>query len=183
MTIRVTNAGPDADTLHVLPTAWFRNTWSWDVDAEKPELQRATATALVDRAPVPRRRSSCVAGRGPDGSAPELLFCDNETNTAAAVRRARPALPEGRHQRPRRLRAPPPSTPSGAGTQGGAGTGSTVAGGRDRRAAAAAAPRGAAVDRDLGPGSTRWSATRQRRGRRVLRRADARRAPRPTRRR
>ncbi len=29
-TIRVTNAGPDADTIHVLPTAWFRNTWSWD---------------------------------------------------------------------------------------------------------------------------------------------------------
>ena len=27
--ISVTNEGPDADTLHVLPTAWFRNTWSW----------------------------------------------------------------------------------------------------------------------------------------------------------
>jgi hypothetical protein len=30
MAIQVTNRGPDADTLHVLPTAWFRNTWSWD---------------------------------------------------------------------------------------------------------------------------------------------------------
>ena len=30
MAVRVTNAGPEADTLHVLPTAWFRNTWSWD---------------------------------------------------------------------------------------------------------------------------------------------------------
>ena len=29
MRIRVTNAGPEADTLHVLPTLWFRNTWSW----------------------------------------------------------------------------------------------------------------------------------------------------------
>ena len=28
MTVRVTSAGPDPDTLHVLPTAWFRNTWS-----------------------------------------------------------------------------------------------------------------------------------------------------------
>ena len=28
MSIQVTNAGPDIDTLHVLPTAWFRNTWS-----------------------------------------------------------------------------------------------------------------------------------------------------------
>ena len=32
MSIQVTNAGPDTETLHVLPTAWFRNTWSWDVD-------------------------------------------------------------------------------------------------------------------------------------------------------
>ncbi len=26
MTVRVTNVGPDADTVHVLPTVWFRNT-------------------------------------------------------------------------------------------------------------------------------------------------------------
>ena len=31
MTVQVTNAGPEAATLHVLPTAWFRNTWSWEV--------------------------------------------------------------------------------------------------------------------------------------------------------
>ncbi|MFI5042718.1 MAG: glucosidase, partial [Acidimicrobiales bacterium] len=30
--IDVTNAGPDPDTIHVLPTAWFRNTWSWEFD-------------------------------------------------------------------------------------------------------------------------------------------------------
>ena len=29
MAIQVTNAGPEAETIHVLPTAWFRNTWSW----------------------------------------------------------------------------------------------------------------------------------------------------------
>jgi hypothetical protein len=34
MAIQVTNAGPEASTLHVLPTAWLRNTWSWD--ATKP---------------------------------------------------------------------------------------------------------------------------------------------------
>ncbi len=39
MTVRVTNAGPDTDTIHVLPTTWFRNTWSWQVDATKPELR------------------------------------------------------------------------------------------------------------------------------------------------
>ena len=45
MTVRVTNAGPDTDTLHVLPTVWFRNTWSWDVGAEKPALRAAVRTA------------------------------------------------------------------------------------------------------------------------------------------
>ena len=54
MTVRVTNAGPEADTLHVLPTAWFRNTWSWDVDAPKPVLAGAGGVGDHGRAPVPR---------------------------------------------------------------------------------------------------------------------------------
>src|SRR4051794_16816617 len=40
MTVRVTNAGPSAATLHVLPTAWFRDTWSWDPKAERPAIHR-----------------------------------------------------------------------------------------------------------------------------------------------
>ena len=51
MTVRVTNAGPDADTVHVLPTAWFRNTWSWDADAPKPLL----AGPAVRRSPSSTR--------------------------------------------------------------------------------------------------------------------------------
>ena len=47
MSIRVTNAGPEADTLHVLPTAWFRNTWSWDADAPKPVLSGAGGSAVT----------------------------------------------------------------------------------------------------------------------------------------
>ncbi|HKD87988.1 MAG TPA: hypothetical protein VKB62_05610, partial [Streptosporangiaceae bacterium] len=38
MTVEVTNASPDEAELHVLPTAWFRNTWSWESGADKPEL-------------------------------------------------------------------------------------------------------------------------------------------------
>src|SRR6202046_280749 len=45
--ITATNAGPDADTLHVLPTAWFRNTWSWDAGEPKP-LMRLAGDAAVD---------------------------------------------------------------------------------------------------------------------------------------
>src|SRR5271155_2243151 len=43
LAISVTNAGPDTETLHVLPTAWFRNTWSWDHGAPKPVLGAAEA--------------------------------------------------------------------------------------------------------------------------------------------
>src|ERR1700721_2726302 len=39
MEIDITNAGPDADSLHVLPTAWFRNTWSWDEGEPKPLMK------------------------------------------------------------------------------------------------------------------------------------------------
>jgi hypothetical protein len=39
MAIQVTNAGPEPDTLHVLPTAWFRNTWSWGGDEPRSALR------------------------------------------------------------------------------------------------------------------------------------------------
>ena len=55
MTITVTNAGPDADTLHVLPTVWFRNTWAWDDG--RPEAQHGgwrRGRVSGDRAPVSR---------------------------------------------------------------------------------------------------------------------------------
>ena len=42
MQITVENAGPDEATLHVLPTLWFRNTWSWgNSDHPKPSLRLA----------------------------------------------------------------------------------------------------------------------------------------------
>ena len=47
MSVQVTNAGPDPDTLHVLPTAWFRNTWSWDVDSPRPGLEGTGEGSVV----------------------------------------------------------------------------------------------------------------------------------------
>src|SRR6187455_2357829 len=38
--IEATNRGTDAALLHILPTLWFRNTWSWGLDARKPRLSR-----------------------------------------------------------------------------------------------------------------------------------------------
>ncbi len=78
MTVRVTNSGPDADTIHILPTAWYRNTWSWDVDAPKPDLRRES-DAIVTEHPY-LGALELVADDAPDGSRPALLFCDNETN-------------------------------------------------------------------------------------------------------
>ena len=75
MTIRVTNAGPDADTLHVLPQLWYRNTWSWD-GTRAPGAGRRTGRPC---APSTRSsvRSSCTPGPAP--TAPPLSCCSATT--------------------------------------------------------------------------------------------------------
>jgi hypothetical protein len=82
MAIQVTNAGPEAATLHVLPTAWFRNTWSWDADAPKPVLAAAPGPAAVGIEHPFLGPLELMAGPGPASTYPELLFCENETNEA-----------------------------------------------------------------------------------------------------
>ena len=41
--IRITavNRGPEAATLHLLPTLWFKNDWSWSPRNAKPQIGRA----------------------------------------------------------------------------------------------------------------------------------------------
>jgi hypothetical protein len=79
MEVSVTNAGPEASTLHVLPHLWFRNTWSWDLDADRPSLQTTgPGQVRVDHPRFGELRWELDAG--PDGSTPDLLFCDNDTN-------------------------------------------------------------------------------------------------------
>jgi hypothetical protein len=91
MAIQVTNAGPDAATLHVLPTAWFRNTWSWEIGAPKPLLSAAGDGAVSIQHPF-GSELQLLAGAGPDGAAPVPLFCENETNVARLFGAA-PATP------------------------------------------------------------------------------------------
>jgi hypothetical protein len=79
MLVSVTNAGPDAGTLHVLPTAWFRNTWSWDIGAPKPVMEAAGEASVRVEHPF-LGTLEMAAGTAPDGTAPALLFCENETN-------------------------------------------------------------------------------------------------------
>src|SRR4029450_646508 len=79
MAVRVTNAGPEEATLHVLPTAWFRNTWSWEVDAPRPGLRGGAGGSVAIDHPF-LGNLKLLAGPGPDGVAPTALFCENETN-------------------------------------------------------------------------------------------------------
>jgi hypothetical protein len=80
--IRVTaaNRGPDPATLHVLPTLWFRNTWSWGDAVFRPRLvygERIDGSGFIDASHVDLgdRYLYC-------GGKPEVLFTENETNAA-----------------------------------------------------------------------------------------------------
>jgi hypothetical protein len=78
MSVQVTNAGPDPETLHVLPSAWFRNTWSWD-DSPQPGLEATAAGSVAVHHPF-LGELELLAAPGPDGAPPAALFCENETN-------------------------------------------------------------------------------------------------------
>jgi len=102
MVIQVTNVRPDTATLHVLPTAGFRNTWSWTrARPGRPWLRPddAPGGALAVRGQHPFGTVvELLAGAGPDGTPRPPLFCENETNGRAAVGAARGhRVPEGRH--------------------------------------------------------------------------------------
>ncbi len=83
--IRITaaNRGPEAAVLHLLPTLWFRNTWTWGCSHEgctpKPRMWQTGEGALCCEH-LTLGRFHFRAGPDPDGRRPQLLFTDNETN-------------------------------------------------------------------------------------------------------
>jgi hypothetical protein len=81
--ITAANRGPETATLHLLPTLWFRNTWSWGCKHEgcevKPLMRKQGEAAVVaDHATLGRFR--LAVGPGPSSAPPPLLFTENETN-------------------------------------------------------------------------------------------------------
>jgi hypothetical protein len=78
MRIELENHGPEEATLDVLPTLWFRNTWSWDKLAGRPRISRDGDALVVSEHRLAGYRLE--AAPGPDGSAPDAHFCENETN-------------------------------------------------------------------------------------------------------
>ena len=61
--ISVTNRGPETAALDLLPTIWYRNTWSWGADDRKPRLKRPRLH-LCDRAPAVSHHRQRGAGPG-----------------------------------------------------------------------------------------------------------------------
>jgi hypothetical protein len=77
--ITVWNRGPVPAVLHVLPTVWFRNTWSWGGDARRPVMRRAAPGVVAISHPELGERFLYAQ------DAAALLFTENETNTERLV--------------------------------------------------------------------------------------------------
>src|SRR5262245_16225393 len=77
--ISVSNRGPEAAEVHVLPTLWFRNEWSWTGGTDRPGLRQSGTTPTygviaANHARLGELYLYC------EGTVP-LLFTENETNT------------------------------------------------------------------------------------------------------
>jgi hypothetical protein len=77
--ITVANRGPDRATCHLLPTLWYRNTWSWDHGTRRPRLRgskgtNGTYTITVDNPALPGQYKLFIE------NAPNVLFTENESN-------------------------------------------------------------------------------------------------------
>jgi hypothetical protein len=82
--ISATNRGPERAPLHLLPTVWFRNTWSWGCREEgcdmRPRLKRDGDLRIrLDEPTLGRYELSMDHVQG---AQVELLFTENETNAA-----------------------------------------------------------------------------------------------------
>jgi hypothetical protein len=76
--ITVHNRGPEPASLYLLPTVWFRNTWSWGGDVPRPTMSQMPdaqpCTVAIAHPELCERFLYCDGG-------PDLLFTENETNT------------------------------------------------------------------------------------------------------
>jgi len=84
--ITATNRGPAEADLSLLPTIWFRNTWSWGLDAYRPTLRAIQQLSIPKEYGIPGSGAIEVEHKAHgqrwllcEGE-PELLFTENETN-------------------------------------------------------------------------------------------------------
>jgi hypothetical protein len=76
--LTIANRGPDAARLHVLPTLWFRNTWTWTGAGHPPRPE----LAQLDNTSIAATHATLGAFRFEAEGAQEFLFTENETNCA-----------------------------------------------------------------------------------------------------
>ncbi|HVO64826.1 MAG TPA: hypothetical protein VMT53_28145 [Terriglobales bacterium] len=82
--ITVHNRGPETAELHLLPTLWFRNTWSWG-EASRPTMRQVEdGTVRASHSELGDRTLTC------EGS-PELLFTENDSNVNRLWGQANPS--------------------------------------------------------------------------------------------
>ncbi len=77
--ITIENHAAEEATLSVLPTLWFRNTWQV-TGQEAPSLSLGADGVVVEHPRLAGYRLEVAPTA--DGTLPQALFCDNETNTA-----------------------------------------------------------------------------------------------------
>lgn len=80
--LTLTNAGPEAAEIHVLPTLWFRNTWDWgridEFSKNKPELNKVDGDSVeCVHDTLGRHRFTLI---GHEAETVEWLFTENMTN-------------------------------------------------------------------------------------------------------
>ncbi|NTV43879.1 MAG: glucosidase, partial [Syntrophobacteraceae bacterium] len=81
--ITVSNRGPEAAPIHVLPTLWFRNTWSWPGGGPKPVLravEEGKLSVIHAHHTDPLFQESLQDYTLSCEGQPTLLFAENETN-------------------------------------------------------------------------------------------------------
>ncbi len=74
--ITIANRGPETSVVHLLPTIWFRNTWSWGGKSKRPWLRRCATLPGTIELQDPYYGKRWLVLENP----PEILYTDNETN-------------------------------------------------------------------------------------------------------
>ncbi len=110
--LTITNRGPEAATIHVMPQLWFRNSWSWGEKSAggpgeapfRPSIKRSDPKSAAHAGVLARHATlgelQFVTGAASDGVRPQMLFTENETNAAKlfGVPNASPFTKDAFHQ-------------------------------------------------------------------------------------
>jgi hypothetical protein len=97
--LTISNRSPEPATLVLLPTLWFRNTWSWSDGTPAPQI------SVRDRATLRATHQSLgnfcfAAGSAGDKKPARFLFTENETNSERIfdVRNRTPFVKDAFHE-------------------------------------------------------------------------------------